>query len=103
MKKHFVITITGTSGSGKSTLARELERLLGDATTLKFDDYFEFLSGWPRDIRKWLDEGANFQNWENRQLASDIKSLLNNHHIIYPITKETIHANISSEIIRNNK
>jgi len=91
LKKRFVITIAGTAGSGKSTLSRELERLLRDATTLKFDDYFNFLSGWPKDIRKWLDEGANFQDWTNSQLVSDIKSLQKGHHIIYPITKETVH------------
>ena len=86
-----MITVAGTAASGKSTLSQELEKVIGDATALKFDDYFEFLSGWPKDIRKWLDEGANFQNWKNDRLVEDIKSLLNGQNITYPLTNEPRH------------
>ena len=91
VKEQFVINIAGTAGSGKSTLAQEFEQAVGDATTLKLDDYFSFLSGWPEDIRKWLDEGANFQDWKNIRLVADIKSLLNGQNITYPLSHETRH------------
>ena len=58
--KCFVIAISAISGGGKSTLAKSLLPLLGDATTLSFDDYAPVYcptSVYPHDFRRWLEEG----------------------------------------------
>ena len=74
-KKNYVIVIAGTAGSGKTVLSARVSELLGNAPILAFDEYFDFLEGWPEDIRKWLDEGANTKQFRNTQMMNDIEAL----------------------------
>ncbi|MFW9923126.1 MAG: hypothetical protein ACFFDW_07580, partial [Candidatus Thorarchaeota archaeon] len=75
-----------------STLANNLSEELGGIAVLKFDDYFEFLQGWPKDIRKWVDEGAEINDWKNPRLKEDLEKLLHGEEIIYPTTGEKIRS-----------
>ncbi|MBN1330153.1 MAG: hypothetical protein JXA54_11825 [Candidatus Heimdallarchaeota archaeon] len=88
--KRIVIVLTGNPASGKSTLANHLSEELGGAAILKFDDYFEFLQGWPQDMRTWVNEGANINDWKNTRLSRDITSLINGISVLNPNTKKII-------------
>jgi len=87
-----VIALTGIAGSGKTSIATALASLLGYEPVLSFDDYFEFLLGWPEDIREWLDSGADISSLSNPRLVRDVYSLLSGKSIIYPTTNKMLHA-----------
>lgn len=95
-KKPYVVCIAGTSGSGKTTLAKKVSLELDGAPILSLDDYFEYLDGWPKDIRQWLDNGGKMGELSNPKMIQDIKTLLKGKSIIYPTTKEEI---LSSKFI----
>ena len=88
--KRLVVVLTGNPASGKSTLAEYLSEELGGLAILKFDDYFETLQGWPQDMRLWINEGANIDEWKNTRLTRDIISLINEISILNPTTKKVI-------------
>lgn len=85
-----VVVLTGNPASGKSTLAENLSQELGGAAILKFDDYFEFLQGWPQDMRVWVNEGANINDLKNTRLVRDITTLINGTSVLNPFTKKVI-------------
>lgn len=70
----FVIAIGGTSGSGKSALVKRVASLLGEATTLFFDDYAS-VSSYPSDIEAWVRDGAHSDGWKTPQFATDLLAL----------------------------
>jgi len=85
--KCLVIAISAISGGGKSTLAKSLLPLLGDATTLSFDDYAPVYcptSVYPHDFRRWLEQGADPNAWHTPQLAEDIRTLRQGTSIVLP-------------------
>jgi uridine kinase len=84
----FVIALVGTSGAGKSTLMRELVKVLGDATSLSFDDYIES-STYPPAIQ-WLADGADPNQWLTPDYVRDVQKLRNGESIINPMTKEEV-------------
>jgi uridine kinase len=53
-----VVAISGISGSGKTTLCHHIAQLLGDATTLHFDDYAT-ADTLPADVIAWMRSGAD--------------------------------------------
>jgi len=69
----FVIAVSGPSGAGKSTVVRNLVARLGDAAALFFDDY-ESSSIYP-DITKWLNDGADPNQFQTPQLSADLRAL----------------------------
>ena len=70
---HFVIAISSVSGGGKTTLVRKTAELLNGATLL-FDEY-KTVSQYPQDMRKWLDDGADVNEWKTPQFARDVAAL----------------------------
>ncbi|HUT82678.1 MAG TPA: AAA family ATPase [Candidatus Bathyarchaeia archaeon] len=88
--KSIVVVLTGNPASGKSTLAEHLSEELGGLAVLKFDDYFDSLQGWPNDMRTWVNEGAEIDEWKNFRLTRDIVSLINGTSILNPTTKKNI-------------
>ncbi|MFC5464199.1 hypothetical protein [Lederbergia graminis] len=72
-KLPYVISISGVSGGGKTTITKYLNERLKNSKQISFDDY-EFDG--PDDIMKWVDQGANYEDWNLAPLVSDIESLL---------------------------
>ncbi|AXI11126.1 hypothetical protein CUC15_07765 [Oceanobacillus zhaokaii] len=72
-KVPLVISIAGVSGGGKTTIAKYLNERLLNSKTLFFDDYN--FDG-PNDIIEWVDNGANYDEWNLAPLIKDIVSLL---------------------------
>ncbi|WP_332698632.1 hypothetical protein [Halalkalibacter lacteus] len=76
-RKPRVITITAVSGGGKTTITKQLLNKLYNSKALYFDSY-EF-EDCPDDICKWVDKGADYNEWNLSPLIKDIQFLLNNH------------------------
>ncbi|MCM3455806.1 hypothetical protein M3685_17960 [Heyndrickxia oleronia] len=69
----FVIAISGVSGGGKTTITKHLNDRLFNSKTLFFDDY-DFDG--PNDIIHWVDNGANYDEWNLDPFIKDINKLL---------------------------
>jgi uridine kinase len=54
----YVVAVSGISGSGKTTLCQLIAQLLGDATTLHFDDYAT-ADTLPANVMPWMRSGAD--------------------------------------------
>ena len=68
-----VIAVSGPAGSGKTTVCKALADSL-DAPTIFFDDYAG-RSNLPTNLQKWLDDGADFNEWETPALVADLQKL----------------------------
>jgi|SRR5215207_525358 len=83
----FVVAFAGHSGAGKSTLIEKLSSLIGNANILRIDDYD--LSSYPRS-NKWIEDGADPNEFQTPQFFSDILSLKNGNFILHPETNKKI-------------
>jgi hypothetical protein len=70
---NFVIAVGSVSGGGKTTLVKKTAELL-NAPWLLFDEY-KTVSQYPKDLRKWLDDGADMNEWKTPQFARDVAAL----------------------------
>ncbi|MDX8365554.1 hypothetical protein [Cytobacillus sp. IB215665] len=75
-QKTKVISIAAVSGGGKTTVTKQLTNKLKSSKALYFDD-FEF-EEYPKDICKWVDEGADYNEWNLTPLIDEIRLLINN-------------------------
>src|SRR4030095_2055179 len=87
----FVIAIAGHSGAGKSTLIEHLRSRLGDANALSLDEY-ESSSTYP-PASKWIEDGADPNEFQTPQFDADIRALKNGKSIIHPETGKEIKPN----------
>ncbi|MFG6149329.1 hypothetical protein [Halobacillus sp. B23F22_1] len=69
-----VIAIASVSGGGKTAITNELRKSLEDSEALFFDDYN--FNGAPDDLIQWVEQGLDYNQWNLRPLAADIKLLL---------------------------
>lgn len=70
----FVVAVAGPAGAGKSTLVRAVAKLLGDATTVFFDDYGA-TSTYPADFKAWVHAGADPNAWQTPEFANALAVL----------------------------
>lgn len=75
-KKPHVISIAAVSGGGKTTITTQLISKLANSKAIYFDDYA--FDECPDDICKWVDEGADYNEWNLTPLIKDIHYLVNN-------------------------
>lgn len=80
---NYIIAISSVSGGGKTTLVKSTAELL-KGTALFFDDYAS-VSDYPSDIRKWVADGADVNEWKTPQLAQDLAALRRGDSIVSPI------------------
>lgn len=81
MKKPIVIAIASVSGGGKTTVTNELKDRLPLSTAIYFDDY-DFEEG-PEDYFQWVQNGADYNDWDVETLANDIEPLLTKRSLNY--------------------
>lgn len=67
-----VIGIAGPAGAGKSTLVRALHEKTPNSATLFFDS---FPVQMPEDLRQWLQDGADFNEWRAPALVSALREV----------------------------
>jgi len=82
-----VIAIAGHSGAGKSTLIDKLSSLVGDANILRMDDYDS--ASHPRAV-KWIEDGADPNEFQSPQFFSDIIALKQGQSILHPATNKAV-------------
>ena len=85
---NYIIAISSVSGGGKTTLVKRTAKLLR-GTTLFFDDYAS-VSEYPPDIKKWIEDGADVNEWKTSQFSKDLASLRRGDSIVSPIDGVTI-------------
>ena len=82
-KKTKIITIAAISGGGKKTITERLTQKLTNSKALYFDSYN--FHNCPADICKWIDEGANYDEWVLTPLIKDIQHLIRDSNVDYII------------------
>lgn len=70
----YVVAVSGTSGAGKTALVKAVAEHLGDAVCMHFDDYAT-VSSYPKDMRAWIEAGADPAAWSTPQLGDDLRAL----------------------------
>ncbi|MBM7540196.1 hypothetical protein [Amphibacillus cookii] len=68
----FVISIAAVSGGGKTAVTTHLVKKLQNSKVLHFDNY-DFNG--PDDIISWVDNGANYNEWDLTPLIRDLQKL----------------------------
>ncbi|MBS4196744.1 hypothetical protein KHA97_16965 [Bacillus sp. FJAT-49870] len=76
-----IISIAAISGGGKTTITNELQKRLDNSKALYFDDY-EFEES-PADICKWVEDGADYNEWNLEPLVTDIQLVLDDNTMEY--------------------
>ncbi|MGW6193109.1 hypothetical protein ACWFRC_20830 [Bacillus cereus] len=82
-KKTKIISIAAVSGGGKTTITERLTRELKNSKALYFDSYK--FDNCPADICKWIDDGANYDEWVLTPLIHDIQHLIRDTNLDYII------------------
>ncbi|WP_342719518.1 hypothetical protein AAG068_12590 [Bacillus paramycoides] len=78
-----IITIAAVSGGGKTTVTKKLTQKLTNSKALYFDSYH--FENCPSDICKWIDDGANYNEWVLTPLIHDIQHLIREGNVDYII------------------
>ncbi|MGE1126154.1 hypothetical protein [Bacillus wiedmannii] len=82
-KKTKIITVAAVSGGGKTTVTERLSQKLINSKALYFDSY-NFDNG-PANICKWIDNGANYDEWVLTPLINDIQRSIQDSSLDYII------------------
>ena len=85
---NYVIAVSSVSGGGKTTLVKSAAFLLR-GTTLDFDDYAS-ISQYPPDLKKWVEDGADVNEWKTPQFAQDLAALRRGESIVSPLDGASI-------------
>lgn len=86
MNKTEVIAISGTSGCGKTTIVKHLAERF-NCPSFHFDDYVEE-NTYPKDMKKWLTDGANLSEIKTPKLISAIHKLLEHREFEFVFIEE---------------
>ncbi|EEL06016.1 uridine kinase [Bacillus cereus BDRD-ST196] len=82
-KKTKIISIAAVSGGGKTTITESLAHELKKSKALYFDRYK--FDNCPVDICKWIDDGANYDEWVLTPLMNDIQRSIQDSSLDYII------------------
>lgn len=85
---NYIIAVSAVSGGGKTTLVKRTADFLR-GTALFFDDYAS-VSEYPTDIKKWVEDGADVNEWKTPQFAQDLAALRRGDSIVSPIDGASI-------------
>jgi len=73
--KPFIVAINAISGGGKTTITNELQKRLENSKALYFDDRNYDSDSEIDDICKWVEDGADVNQFNLERLADDIEKL----------------------------
>jgi len=81
-----VIAIASIIGGGKTSLARSICRKLPDATAIHFDSYEKATGRSFEDIRRWMQDGADFNQLQCPGLVEALEELKSGRPVVDPLT-----------------
>lgn len=88
----YIIAVAGPSGSGKTALVNAVAERLNDAATLFFDRYEKATKAPAYDLVKWIEKGADFDDFAADNLSMDLEQLKRVESVTDPLTKAEIPA-----------
>ena len=88
----YIIAVAGPSGSGKTALVNAVAEKLSDAATLFFDRYEKATKAPAYDLVKWIEKGADFDEFAADNLSKDLEKLKRGESVTDPLTKAEIPA-----------
>lgn len=71
----YVVAVAAPAGGGKSTLVRALAEAMADTAVLHIDSYQKITEQPVREIVRWMERGADFDEFEIPQLAGHLEKL----------------------------
>jgi uridine kinase len=71
----YVVGVAAPAGGGKSTLVRALAEAMADTAVLHIDSYQKITEQPVREIVRWMERGADFDEFEIPQLAGHLEKL----------------------------
>ena len=80
---NYVVAVSSISGGGKTTLVKSVANLL-EGTVLFFDHYAS-VSEYPPDLKKWVEDGSDVNEWKTPQFAQDLAALRGGDGIVSPV------------------
>ena len=85
---NYVIAVSSVAGGGKTTLVKSAANFL-KGTTRFFDDYAS-MSQYPPDIKEWVEDGADVNEWKTPLFAQDLAALRRGESIVSPLDGASI-------------
>ncbi len=84
-----VICFSGSIASGKTSLIEKITEKMAQVTVILYDDYDQFTE-YPKNIKKWGEEGADANLIKNQRMLLDIKKVIAGESVVNPLTEEKI-------------
>lgn len=85
-----IIAVAAPVGGGKTSYVREIANTLKNASIISYDHYENLTEKPVESIMEWLRNGGDFNDFEFRNLAEDLKKLKNNETVTDPVTRSQI-------------
>ncbi len=82
-----VIAVAAPIGGGKTALVKAIANRLNDSATIFFDHYEKITESPVQDLKKWIAEGASFDDFPVPGLADDLKKLKQGESVYNPLTR----------------
>jgi uridine kinase len=86
----YLIAVAGPSGSGKTALVKAVAEKLNDAATIFYDRYEKATRAPAYDLVKWIENGANFDEFAVLNLSKDLEKLKRGESVFDPLTNAEI-------------
>jgi len=87
-----IIAVAAPVGGGKTSLVTAIASALGDAAIISYDHYERSTMKSPDDMRRWMQNGARFDELSAPGLADDLARMKRGESIIDPGTGASIPA-----------
>ncbi|MBT3311313.1 MAG: hypothetical protein HN379_04890 [Desulfobacteraceae bacterium] len=86
----YIVAVAAPVGGGKTSLVKAIAEQIGDAATLHYDDYEKVTQAPVENLVKWMDDGADFNEFNIPGLSEDLKRLKNGQPVYNSMTGEEI-------------
>jgi uridine kinase len=84
-----IIALSGPSGSGKTEVLKLLVNAIDGSDSIRFDDY-DHLHEWPSDVKAWVENGVDLNQFKSPQFFTDLATLKNGGQVENPFTHNTV-------------
>jgi len=86
----YIVAVAAPVGGGKTSLVKAIAEQIGDAATLHYDDYEKVTQAPVENLVKWMDDGADFNEFNIPGLSEDLKRFKSGQPVCNSMTGEEI-------------